>query len=376
MQTIKSLFYQLWDKNSRTDKQSCFSHKFRRYAVFSAFVFLFAPVLSACGFLPGNPVSDTGFYFDTVITVTLYDASRQDALDHCFTLAETYENYFDATDPDSDVAKINANPGVPVKVHGETLELLRRGIEYGTISDGKFDITIGKLSSLWNFSEHANSASGDNTPADADTSFTLPDETELARLTAGVDYTAVAIDESNGTVTLLSDDCAIDLGGIAKGYIADRMKEYLVSEGITSALINLGGNVLAVGAKPDGKPFAIGIQKPFAEDGEAILKLSIKDTSVVTSGTYQRYTQVNGRIYHHIIDTATGYPYDNGLSSVTVLTSSSTDGDALSTTLFALGLKDGLARANQMSGVEAIFITTDNEIFYTEGIDENICTRM
>ncbi len=340
---------------------------------------IFACFLFGCANSRQTPVSDTGFYFDTVITITIYDASKKDALEHCFKLAEKYEGYFDATDPNSDISKINANPFVPVAVHEETIELIRKGIAYGKISEGRFDITVGRLSGLWDFSDDIEipaDAAKAPSASEGHSSFTLPDQDEVKRLASGVDYTAVSIDEKNKTVTLASDSCAIDLGGIAKGYIADQMKAYLKNEGITSALINLGGNVLALGAKPDGKPFAIGIQKPFSPDGEPILKVSVTDSSVVTSGTYQRCATIDGRLYHHIIDTSTGYPYDNGLSSVTVLSSSSTDGDALSTSLFALGLKEGLARVNQMKDVSAIFITTDNEIYYSDGIDEEICTKL
>lgn len=324
-----------------------------------------AAFLSACGKKAPESISDTGFYFDTVITVTLYDPARNDALEGCFSLAEKYESYFSATLPDSDVAQINAHPFEPVAVHEETVELIEKGIAYGKMSGGKFDITVGKLTEVWNFSEAAGSEAG----------FSLPSDELVQTLAAGVDYRAIAVDRANGTVTLNSDACAIDLGGIAKGYIADRMKEYLVSEGISAGLINLGGNVLALGkkpdpAQPDGSLYTIGIQKPFSENGEAILKLSVADSSVVTSGTYQRYAEIDGKLYHHIIDSSTGYPYDNGLSSVTVLSESSADGDALSTTLFAMGLTDGLARAEELDAVEAIFITTDNELYYTSGFQD------
>ena len=306
-------------------------------------------------------------------TVTIYDADRRDALAHCFELAKKYENYFSDTIETSDVSQINAHPYTPVSVHDETIELIQTGIRYGRLSDGRFDITVGKLSDAWNFSterlsggETSFNTSKGKEP-DEEASFFVPDEALVSTLADGISYESVAVDEDAHTVTLQSDACAIDLGGIAKGYIADQMKSYLEDEGITSGLINLGGNILTLGAKPDGSDYTIGIQKPFAPDGEAILKLFVSDLSVVTSGTYQRYAIVDGTIYHHILDTATGYPYHNGLSSVTVLSPSSVDGDALSTTLFTMGLTDGLSFAEDLPDVEAIFITTENELYYSSG---------
>ncbi|MBQ7676906.1 MAG: FAD:protein FMN transferase [Lachnospiraceae bacterium] len=358
----------------------------RLLLVFLSFFSCFV-LLSGCGAPSLNSISDTGFYFDTVISVTLYDASREDALAHCFELADIYEAYFSDSIATSDVAQINAHPFEPVAVHEETMELIEKGIAYGDISGGKFDITVGKLSDVWDFSEDddlgvkgdplrkSGPLQGDNpesNPSDGKSktgadSFSLPTSEEVNALAVGIDYHTIEIDHDAGTVTLNSDACAIDLGGIAKGYIADKMKEYLENEGITSGLINLGGNVLTINNKPDGKPYAIGIQKPFAADGAPILKLWVSDLSVVTSGTYQRYAEIDGKLYHHILDVSTGYPYDNGLSSVTVLCASSTDGDALSTTLFALGLEDGLAFAEALPDVEAVFITTENEIYYSSG---------
>lgn len=313
--------------------------------------------LSACS-KNKEPITETGFYFDTVISVTLYDPSEQDALKHCFALADKYERYFSDTISDSDISKINASAHTPVKVHKETLDLIEKGLSYSKESDGAFDITVGKLSDLWDFSSEED--------------FSLPDPAEVERLAASLSYENVVVDRDAGTVMLDADHCAIDLGGIAKGYIADQMKEYLEKEGITSGLINLGGNVLALGSKPDGSAYTIGIQRPFAEDGDAILKLHIKDKSVVTSGTYQRYAKIDDKIFHHILDTQTGYPIENGLSSVTVITDRSVDGDALSTTLFTMGLKDGLAYANGLSDTDAIFITTDEKIYYTDGYEGDV----
>ena len=132
--------------------------------------------------------------------------------------------------------------------------------------------------------------------------------------------------------------------------------------------INLGGNVLALGAKTDGSAYTIGIQRPFGEENEAIVSVSITDQTVVSSGVYERYFEVDGTRYHHILDTATGYPYDNGLLEVTIITDASVDGDGLSTTWFSLGLEDGMALVESLDATEAIFITDDYEVHTSSGM--------
>ena len=319
-------------------------------------------LLGGCAPHSNEPISDSGFYFDTVIQVTLYDQSQRYALDHCMEMAETFEQYFSDTIASSDVSQINAHPNEAVTVHEETAELIEKGLSYGQESGGKFDITIGKLSDLWDF--HGKTGLSD---ADAAASL-VPNASEIADRLAHIDYTRVQVDGNQ--VTLLDADAALDLGGIAKGYIADKMKEYLESEGISAGLINLGGNVLTLGEKPDGSSYTIGIQKPFSTDGTPIVAVEVADRSVVTSGTYQRYFEQDGNIYHHILDTSTGYPCDNGLSSVTIISDSSTDGDALSTTVFLLGLDNGMDYVESHANIEAIFITDENELYYSSGMGD------
>ncbi len=157
------------------------------------------------------------------------------------------------------------------------------------------------------------------------------------------------------TLTFLSPDSSIDLGAIAKGYIADRMKDYLLEKGVKSAVINLGGNVLCVGKKPDGSPFKIGLQKPYADRNETIETLNIEDMSVVSSGVYERHFEKDGVNYHHILNPRDGFPYENGLVSVTILSKLSVDGDALSTTCFSMGLEKGMELLNSMDDVYGVY---------------------
>ena len=168
------------------------------------------------------------------------------------------------------------------------------------------------------------------------------------------------------TVTLTDKKAAVDLGFIAKGYIADRMKEYLLSQNVKSACISLGGNVLAIGEKPDGSPFRVGVQEPFAETGTTLTAVEIRDTSVVTSGIYERCFYEDGVLYHHVLDTATGYPVDNELASVTIICESSTRADALSTSCLCLGLEDGQKFLDAEEDVAYLLITKDGAQYRSE----------
>lgn len=330
-------------------------------ALILATLLLFCQLISGCG-KTNEPITKSGFYFNTVISVTIYENASEEDLDECFDLAEQYENFFSNTIPDSDVSKINAATGTPVTVHDETIELLKTGIAYGKLSEGRFDITIGKLSDLWDISTKA-------LLEETDASM-IPSDADIAAALATVDYRNIRI--NGNEVTLLDPDARIDLGGIAKGYIADRMKEFLNERGITNGFINLGGNVLALGGKADGGAYTIGIQKPFAQDNSAIASVEVTDETVVSSGVYERNFTVDGTLYHHILDVSTGHPYDNGLAGVTIITKNSVDGDALSTTCFSLGLEDGMALIEELEDTEAIFITTDNEIYTSSGMGTTV----
>ena len=243
-----------------------------------------------------------------------------------------------------------------MEVSDETISLLKKAISYSELSDGAFDISIGALSSLWNFKDHQDNH--------------LPAQKDIDTALATVGYDNILIE--GNTVTLKNPDTRIDLGGIGKGFIADQMKQYLNDEGIQEGIINLGGNVLTVGPKSSGETYKIGIQKPFDTTGSSIAFVEITDESLVSSGVYERYFEVDGKRYHHILNPTTGYPYDNGLLGVTIITDSSADADALSTTCFALGLEDGMKLVESTEGVEAVFITEDYQIHKSSGIGTDI----
>ena len=364
------------------------------------FLFTAAVLLSSCG-SKKEPVVRNGFYFDTVITITLYGESERlsPLFDDIFALCEHYDALFDRTAPGSDIAKINDAACTPVTVHPETLSLIRTACSYAELTGGLIDPTITPLLLLWGFGNDAASAgsadsdvnegssdsevnedsadsevnedsSGSGTQsAPGQTSLTLPPDTDaLTSVCTHIDYRSIVIDEQAGTVMLTDPDAAIDLGFIAKGYIADRIRDYLVSKNVTSAIINLGGNILCIGSRPDKNPFRVAVQYPFGQTGDMITTLSIRDQSVVTSGVYERFVEADGVRYHHILDPRTGYPAENNLLSVTIITDSSTDADALSTACFLLGLSDGMALIESLSDTEALFITDDYEPHYSSGL--------
>lgn len=306
-------------------------------------------------FMGQNNNSKSGFYFDTVINITLYDNGAEEAIDECFKLAEKYEKLFSKTITGSDIYRINNSRGNSVKVNQETFDLIKTGIYYSKMSDGLFDITCGKLSTMWDTDSLTSNIGV----------LTLPTDTQIEKALANTDYKLLELDEKELTVTLHSVESAVDLGAIAKGYVADRMKEYLNSKGFSQGIINLGGNVLTIGPKTSKENYKIGIQKPFSREGELATTISVKDKSVVTSGTYQRYVRDGEYIYHHIIDLHTGYPVDNSLDSVTIISDSSTEGDALSTIVFCMGYEKGFEYIKSLDNIEAVFITKDGNIYDT-----------
>lgn len=287
----------------------------------------------------------TDMLFDTVIKIQILDPADESILDGLKKLCEKYDTMFSATNTDSELYKLNHANGQPFTVSSETANLIQEGIHYSELSGGAFDLTIEPVSALWDFK------------ADKPT---VPSSDAIAQAVSHVDYTKVDIQDN--TVTLEDPEAGIDLGAIAKGYIADQVKTYLKKQGIKHAIINLGGNVDVIGTKPGGSKYNIGIQKPFDESGEAITSVQLKDQTVVTSGIYERYFKKNGKLYHHILDPRTGYPCENNLYSVSIITDSSTKADALSTTCFLLGYEKGMELIQSMDGVEAIFITDDEKV--------------
>ena len=344
------------------------------FSMFTASLILCSAVLSGCSAQTKSgenaaadsrePISATEIKLNTVVTVTIYDSQDRDLLTKCMNLCDKYEKVFSRTSADSELYKLNHRKLTPVErtedtyqVSDDLAELISEGLDYSELSKGAFDIAIEPLTSLWDFT-----AEDPQVPEDSLIQAALPK----------CDYHNISVDKDKNEITLKTDDTAIELGAIAKGYIADRLKDYLISQNVKSAIINLGGNVLCIGGKPDNSAFKIGIQKPFADRSETIAVMDIRDKSVVSSGIYERCFEQDGILYHHLLNPKTGYPYDNGLIAVTIISDKSVDGDALSTTCFALGLEDGMKLAESLDDVQAFFVTSDYEIHYTKDFRKKI----
>lgn len=310
-------------------------------------------ILSGCKTTDNNPITRQTILFDTIIQIRIYDSNATNILDGCIEKCQYYENLFSRTVEGSDIYRINHADGAPVEVHPETIALLETALSYCELSDGAFDITLAPVSDLWDFQNNTGS---------------FPNSDQLQKCLESVGYQAICI--NGNTVQIANPDTQIDLGAIAKGYIADQLKLYLKENGVNHALIDLGGNILTIGGKPDGRKYNIAIQKPFDEQGTPITTVKTTDDSVVTSGIYQRYVEIDRKVYHHILNPRTGYPYDNSLYSVTIISDSSTTADALSTTCFAMGLEDGLELINSLDHTEAIFITDNYELIYSDGLSK------
>ncbi len=297
--------------------------------------------LSGCS---NNLYQRTFFAADTVCTVTVYKGSKS-ALDKAVDLCNDLAKDLNCKDENSKISKLNSL-GELKNPDEEITEVINSGIYFSTLSKGTFDITVKPLSDIWDFKNEI-----------------LPESSDINAALSLINYKNITVDED---LITLKNGSQLDLGGIAKGYIAQKIKDLLVNEGVTSAIINLGGNVTLVGDNK-GNDFSVGLQKPFSED--LLAEIEVSDTSVVTSGTYQRCFEKNGTIYHHLLNLTTGYPEENGLSSVTVITDFGTGADALSTVCFLLGKEKGTELINSLPNTEAIFVDSKNNIHLTTGLE-------
>ena len=319
----------------------------------AAFIIILASIFCTTSCKKNEEIlSKNYFALDTIITISIYsysnDADAEAIMDKCFDLCKHYEQIFSKTVKDSDIHKLNHKEKFE---HNEfTDKIINDSLDISEATEGAFDITISPLVDLWNIS-------GGNT--------SVPSKDKINDCLKKVNYKNIISDSDSFS---LKKNTQVDLGGIAKGFIADKLKNYMVSEGVTSAIINLGGNVLTIGDN-NGDDFTIGIKKPFSKkENEYSAKIKIKDKSVVTSGSYERYFKKDGKIYHHILNPKTGYPVENNLNSVTIISENSEYGDAYSTACFVLGLDKGMKFIEQQNDTEAIFITKDNKFHLTSGL--------
>ena len=314
-----------------------------------------APIpLAGCSRTPGGekqadgtePASGATFAFDTYCEFAVYGDDA--ALSRLTQACARYDGLFNLYDSQSDIARINAAGGAAVAVDPETAALVARGLAYCERFDGLFDITIGAVSTLWDFEEGVR-------PADDAIATALPH----------VNWRGVHVDEEAATVQLDDPAAKLDLGAIAKGFVADRLCELLEREtDATAAMISLGGNIALFGEKPDGEPWLVGVRDPNDPGGSTVVGTARLDggMSLVTSGLYERTFELDGTTYWHILDPATGMPVATDVTSDTVACPSSTAADALSTTLFVAGSDHGRAIADGLDGTAAYFILDDGSV--------------
>ena len=258
--------------------------------------------------------------------------------------------------PGSEISRINRSAGIKCeRLSGDTYEVLSRAIEFSRYCQGIFDVTIGPLVTLWN--------NGKDTCKP-------PEDSRIRQVLPLVDYTNLLLDPCKKTAGLQRIGQSIDLGGIGKEFAGDKFLEVFKKYGVSSAFTNIGGNVVALGTKPDGSPWRVGIQHP-RQESSLIGLVSMADKAVVTSGDYQRYfIGNNGKRYHHILDPSTGYPAESGLVSVTIVTDSSMAADALSTILFIAGMNKGIELLKSFPGTEAVLIDMNLLVYVTRGLKD------
>lgn len=317
--------------------------------------------------------TETSFALDTYINITTYKTGSDDAK-QATALVDEIEQKMSAYIPDSEVSELNASAkkDTAIRVSDELFEILKTAYEYSEITDGLFDITIKPVTDLWSISKNPR----------------VPSEKEISKALESVGYKYMLLNETDKTVTFLKDNMQIDLGAIAKGYSADRVVEFLRLKG-RRALIDLGGNISIIGENRNSKnfftktvsPWRIGIQTPFAPEGEYCLIVSVsvlenETVSVVTSGAYERNFEQDGILYHHIFDPTTGHPFNGEAESVTIIGEKSMQADALSTSAYMMKPQKAMNMV-RLRGYDCIIIDKNKKIHTTldksriEIVDEN-----
>ena len=311
-------------------------------------------LFTSCGMNSDIEFSRTGFHLGTVVSITVYGGNGESSLDLAFDEIIRLESILSKKIEGSDIYNINSNAGLEyVELKPESLLIIEKSLEYYKKSNGYFDITIGPLVDLWNIGTE-------------EAAVPTPDEIENALVLIDINK----LDFINDMIGLKEPLMSIDTGGIAKGYIADRIAEVLKNDGCSGVLINLGGNVLTAGEKPDGGKWRIGIQDPFKSTGNYMEIVTVDEMSVVTSGPYERNFVEDGVLYHHILDPFTGYPVVNNIAGVTIVSKKSIDGDGLSTAVFAMGIDDGLTLIEETDNTECYIVLNDGTIIMSSGFSD------
>ena len=342
---------------------------FRRHHFFIPLVFIVINLLFIFSSCAKQETSRTELALGTVCTVTLFDSGDDSIYSEIFSRIHEIENLMSVNIPTSDVSRINASAGIePVQVHEDVFTVIERAKYFAEISNGAFDPTVGPLVSLW----------GIGTDSEQ-----VPEEEEIRSVQPLVNFRLLELNSEAQTVFLPYQGMALDLGAIAKGYAADEAANIAKRAGVKHAKIDLGGNIVLIGIKLDKSPWRVGIQNPGNAHGSitGILQVTVLPTkfpavkTIVTSGIYERFFEYDGKSYHHIFNPFTGYPADNGLVSVTLITDISMDADALSTAVFVLGYEAGITLLESFPGTEAVFVFEDKSVRTTAGANFAITDR-
>lgn len=288
------------------------------------------------------------------VTVVASDSiSGINALDMAVGEVRRIENLISDWKPETEISAVNKNAGKqPVKVSREVFELVARSIKVSELTDGAFDVSYASMDRIWKF----------------DGSMTaMPTPEAILKSVEKVGYKKIILDEKNLTIFLREESMKIGLGGIGQGYIADKIKELMIRNGILSGIVNVSGDVSAWGKMPDGKPWTVGIVNPMNKN-KIFATFPLVDSSVETSGSYEKFVVFDGKRYSHIIDPRTGYPA-SGIVSVSVFSKQTEIADALATSIFVMGKDVGLDLINQLKGIECIIIDDQGKIYTSEGIN-------
>lgn len=292
------------------------------------------------------------FLMGTVIDLTVAHADGQDILDEMERRLIIYQNRFSANDPESELMAVNQAAGKKaVQVHPELYQLIQMGKAHSQAPDSNMNIALGPLVQSWRIGFPDAKVPS---PQIIQASLTLTQPQKIH------------LNDQGETVFLESLGMAIDLGCLAKGFIADLLIDYLKQVGVKEALINLGGNIVGLG----GQPWRIGIQNPFQDRDQYLAVLKIRDHSIVTSGIYERKFEWQGKTYHHIFDKDTGYPIETDLASLTILSDKSVDGEIWTSRLFGKSVKQIMQTVDQLEGIEAMVVSNKQEIIYSKGINQ------
>ncbi|MCE5312875.1 MAG: FAD:protein FMN transferase, partial [Nitrospiraceae bacterium] len=301
----------------------------------------------------------THMSMDTLVSLTLVAESAKkadSAAQAAFKEIDKLHKQLDFFSKDSEVSMINDNAGIrPVVISDNLVDLLEKVLLVSHNSKGAFDITTGPVNELWDFH-----------------SMIVPTDRQIKQRLPLINYRNIEIDKDRSTVFLKKKGMKIDLGGIAKGYAADRLTKIVTGAGIKSGIVAVGGDIRVIGKRPDGSLWRIGIKNPRMDKNKSDLLGSVRlsDKSISTSGDYERFFTIGSRRYHHLIDPATGYPSDRAICS-TVITEDSSFADALATAVFILGPQKGIELLNKTAS-EGIIMDAQGKIHATEGIRDKI----